>query len=199
MAMPMGKTTAITSSLSASAGHPAVFTTGYTSRIARQVDDRPENFYMTGSMGLALSVGLGIALACRRTTLVVDGDGSLLMNPAGLITAGALKDVPLVHLVLDDGAYDSTGGQRSSAGTVDSAAWARAAGYRAAHTVQQEHDLADVLLLEMAHTTSPVFIRCLVTPARTAVPPRVPGPLTEHARTFAAFVGQIPHARSSRR
>ncbi|WP_420341080.1 thiamine pyrophosphate-dependent enzyme [Streptomyces xinghaiensis] len=85
---------------------------------------------MTGSMGLALSIGTGLAWETRRTTLVVDGDGSLLMNPSGLVAVGAAPGLPLVHLVLDDGRYDSTGGQLTPGRTTALIAWARASGIR---------------------------------------------------------------------
>jgi thiamine pyrophosphate-dependent acetolactate synthase large subunit-like protein len=79
---------------------------------------------MTGSMGLVASVGTGLALATGLVTVVVDGDGSLLMNPVGLIIAGAAQ-VPLLHLVLDDGQYAWTGGQPVPAGHTDSMRWRR--------------------------------------------------------------------------
>lgn len=56
-----------------SAGAPVVFSTGYTSRRAAAVADRPNHFYMLGSMGLASAIGLGIAQARGGQTWVVDG------------------------------------------------------------------------------------------------------------------------------
>lgn len=190
--MPVVKTNAIAHALSAATGQPAVFTTGFTSRVARDLDDRPGNFYMTGSMGLALSVGVGIAMVSGRRTLVVDGDGSLLMNPTGLVSAGGYADLPLVHLVIDDGEYESTGGQKSQSGTVDLTNWARDAGFAVARTVDEEEDLVEALAQGMAARAS-VFVRCLAVPPQTAVPPRVEGPLAEHAHRFTEFFGGRPH------
>ena len=74
--------------------------------------DRPENFYTWGSMGLASSIGLGLALARpERRTIVLDGDGSLLMNLGSLATIGVYRPANLVLIVWDNGEYGTTGGQ----------------------------------------------------------------------------------------
>ncbi|MFI6225992.1 thiamine pyrophosphate-dependent enzyme [Micromonospora echinospora] len=186
--MTLGKSAAIHRTLEAAAGVPTVFTTGYASRIGLAAEDRPSNFYMTGSMGLALSVGIGLAMTTRRRTLVVDGDGSLLMNPSGLITAGASDSLPLLHLLLNDGVYDSTGGQASPGHRVDLAAWAQAAGYPFVVTVSTTEELTLALetALRLPQTLS--LIQCLVSPDATAPPPRVTEDLKGIAARFAASV-----------
>jgi hypothetical protein len=88
----------------ASLGHPAydLFAAG----------DRPANFYTWGSMGLASSVGLGLALARPDLRVfVVDGDGSLLMNLGSLATIGWTRPANLVLIVWDNQSYGTTGGQ----------------------------------------------------------------------------------------
>lgn len=88
----------------ASLGHPAydLFAAG----------DRAANFYTWGSMGLASSIGLGLALARPdRRVFVIDGDGSLLMNLGSLATIGWQQPANLVVVVLDNGLYATTGGQ----------------------------------------------------------------------------------------
>ena len=88
----------------ASLGHPA-----YDLFAA---DDRPRNFYTWGSMGLASSIGLGLALARRDLRVfVLDGDGSLLMNLGSLATIGLLHPANLVVVVMDNEEYATTGGQ----------------------------------------------------------------------------------------
>lgn len=88
------------------------------------------------SMGKAMSIGLGIALARpERQVWVLDGDGSLLMSLGALVTIGAAGPSNFVHFVFENGVYEVTGGQPiPGAGRVDFAAIARAAGYRAAYT-----------------------------------------------------------------
>src|SRR5262245_16096065 len=88
----------------ASLGHPAydLFAAG----------DRPRNFYTWGSMGLASSVGLGLALARADVqVIVIDGDGSLLMNLGSLATIGLLHPANYVLVVMDNEQFATTGGQ----------------------------------------------------------------------------------------
>ena len=106
-------------------------TTGYVSRELFGLCDRAETFYMQGSMGHALALGLGTALSRRdRQVLVIDGDGAVLMHTGTCLTAGALAPPNLVHLILDNGAYESTGSQCTTSSTMDWCALGVAAGYR---------------------------------------------------------------------
>src|SRR5437867_3340005 len=93
-----------TGAIIASLGHPTydLFAAG----------DRPRNFYTWGSMGLASSIGLGLALARPDLRVfVLDGDGSLLMNLGSLATIGLLRPSNLVVIVMDNEEYATTGGQ----------------------------------------------------------------------------------------
>lgn len=108
----------------------AICTTGYTCRDMQHLRDRPENFYMIGSMGVAASIGLGVALMKKESTVVVfDGDGSVLMGLGILPMIGSLKPRNLIHLVLDNEVFASTGNQPTYSGTVDLGAVASACGY----------------------------------------------------------------------
>lgn len=84
---------------------------GHPSQELFAVKDRPENFYMLGSMGLASSIGLGLALSTDRTVVVIDGDGATLMNLGSMATIGANKPKNYVLIIVDNGAYGSTGFQ----------------------------------------------------------------------------------------
>jgi thiamine pyrophosphate-dependent acetolactate synthase large subunit-like protein len=118
----------------ASLGHPAydLFAAG----------DRPENFYTWGSMGLASSIGLGLALARPELRVyVVDGDGSLLMNLGSLATIGWTRAPNLVVIVWDNQLYGTTGGQdTATAHGADLEAAARAMGAPATATVRTEDE-----------------------------------------------------------
>jgi len=97
-----------------------VATTGMISRELYQVRDRPENFYMAGSMGCALPLGLGLALAHPgRKVVVLDGDGAALMSLGSLALARHLQLKNLEHVILDNGTYASTGDQPTCAAAVD--------------------------------------------------------------------------------
>jgi len=91
---------------------------------------RPQNFYTWGAMGTVSSVGLGLALARPDLRVVVlDGDGSLLMNLGSLATIASLRPANLIHIVCDTGTYETTGGQASpTAGLTDLAAIGKGAG-----------------------------------------------------------------------
>ena len=91
---------------------------------------RPHNFYMMGSMGLAASIALGVALAQpARQVVALEGDGSLLMNLGCLATIAMAAPPNLTVVVWDNGAYQITGNQRSAtAGATDLVAVARGAG-----------------------------------------------------------------------
>ena len=107
-----------------------IATTGYTGRELYALCDRPNHLYMVGSMGCAPSLALGLALARPDLrVLVVDGDGALLMRMGNLCTLGTYGTPNLIHLLLDNGAHDSTGGQATVSPNVDFAAVAAACGY----------------------------------------------------------------------
>ena len=123
----------------ASLGHPAydLFAAG----------DRDANFYTWGSMGLASSIGLGLAIAQpQRRIVVLDGDGSLLMNLGSLATIGWTRAKNLVVIVLDNALYGTTGGQdTATAHGADLAAAAVAMGISAVATVTDLDALGKVL------------------------------------------------------
>lgn len=84
---------------------------GYTSRELYSLGDRKQNFYLFGSMGMPVPFGLGVALSTSETVFVFEGDGSILMNLGALSTVGTYLPDNLKIIILDNGSYDSTGGQ----------------------------------------------------------------------------------------
>ena len=104
---------------------------GFPSRELYEIEDRSENFYMIGSMGLASSIGLGLALAKPNSNVVViDGDGSLLMNMGSLVTVFANNPSNLTWIVIDNGAYGSTGNQDTYAQVIDLVDVAKGVGFK---------------------------------------------------------------------
>jgi len=103
---------------------------GYPSRELYAVQDRPENFYMLGSMGLASSIGLGLALTRpEQRVIVLDGDGSVLMNLGTLATVANHAPDNYLLIILDNCCYGSTGSQPSCTHLrTDLAKMAKAAG-----------------------------------------------------------------------
>jgi phosphonopyruvate decarboxylase len=105
-------------------------TTGFTGRALYALGDSPNQFYMVGSMGCASSLGLGLAKARPgRRVVVIDGDGAALMRLGALAVIGHERPDNLVHVLLDNGAHDSTGTQATVSSSCDLAAVARACGY----------------------------------------------------------------------
>lgn len=101
--------------------------------------DRDENFYMMGSMGLAIPIGLGLALAQpERSVVVMEGEGSILMNLGALATVGREAPPNLTIVVWDNAQWQLTGGQPvATESSCDIAAVARACGIQ---QVDSPHD-----------------------------------------------------------
>ena len=92
--------------------YPIISANGYISRDLFNVLDKKSNFYMIGSMGLASSIGLGVALKNPgKRIFVFDGDGNILMNLGSLVTIGSMKPKNLIHIIFDNNSHESTGGQ----------------------------------------------------------------------------------------
>jgi thiamine pyrophosphate-dependent acetolactate synthase large subunit-like protein len=150
-------------------------------------------------MGLAASVGIGVAQWTRRTTVVVDGDGSLLMNPVGLITAGALPDLPLVHIVLDDGCYASTGGQSVPSRRTDLCALATACGYERVSSTSDPDSFTGMVRAEIARCSSPVLLIARLTAPDAPVPRRIDVHLPAHARRFSLHLSSVSRVQAAPR
>src|SRR3974390_2394650 len=97
-----------------------------------ELNPRALNFFSVGAMGLASSHGLGFALGRPdKRVIVLDGDGSLLMNLGSLVTIAAAAPKNLVHFVCHNGTYEANGSHPLPNPNVDFNALARAAGYAA--------------------------------------------------------------------
>src|SRR5258708_7389227 len=122
-----------------------------------ELNPRLLNYFSVGAMGLASSHGLGLALGRPdRRVIVLDGDGSLLMNLGSLVTIGAAAPKNLIHFVCQNGTYEANGGHPLPNPAVDFAGLARAAGYPHCHEFSElssfEQQVAHVLGL-----AGPVF------------------------------------------
>jgi phosphonopyruvate decarboxylase len=109
-------------------------TTGKTGRELYEINDTCNNFYMVGSMGCVSSIALGLALAREdKDIIAIDGDGSLLMRMGSLGTAGYYNPANMLHILLDNNSYDSTGGQMSVSSHINFVDIAFACGYNAVY------------------------------------------------------------------
>jgi phosphonopyruvate decarboxylase len=149
---------------------PLVHANGYPSRESHAVADRPQNFYMIGSMGLASAIALGVALnRPSPATVVFDGDGNLLMNLGILPMVGARAPKRFLHCVFDNEVYGSTGNQMSAAAGVRLDVVAAAAGYRTVAAAVTEDDVARHVATALA-SDGPHFLLIKVTPEQADVP-----------------------------
>jgi phosphonopyruvate decarboxylase len=146
--------------------------TGFCGRELYAVEDRPNHFYMVGSMGCVVPLALGLALARPDVRVVaVDGDGAALMRLGAFATVGAYGPPNLQHLLLDNGVHDSTGGQATVSPLLSFAEIAAACGYASAlETDDVDHIGA---WLEAPSRAGPRFARLLI---RTATPSDLPRP-----------------------
>ena len=133
-------------------------TTGFTGRELYALEDRPNQIYMVGSMGCASTFGLGLAWAQpKKRVVVLDGDGAALMRMGGLATIGYERPSNFVHILLDNEAHDSTGGQSTVSHSVDLAAVARACGYTRSVRATSLEQLGEIIA-EQAGTKELTFV-----------------------------------------
>ena len=141
-----------------------VITTMSTARTWPNMSSRPDlDYRLSGCMGKASSVGLGIALARPDVrVLVLDGDGSLLMNLGSLVTVASQGPKNLVHVVFDGATYDTSGAQPTPGkDIIDWAGLAKSAGYKQAANIESEDELAKQWP-SLLSAEGPVFVRISV-------------------------------------
>lgn len=108
-------------------------TTGRIGRELYTLGHRPNQLYVVGSMGCASGMALGVHLGAkgRRRVVVLDGDGAALMKMGTLATIGTAQARNFLHVIIDNEAHESTGGQATVSGGIDFATIAAGCSYRA--------------------------------------------------------------------
>src|SRR6266571_3575833 len=150
--------------------------------------DQPDFFYMVGSMGLCSTLAAGFSHCTKNPVIAIEGDGNALMGMSGFPVAVNAAKGPFVHIVLDNGLYESTGGQRTLSPQVDFIQIALGAGYDQGYHPSDVETLAS--LLEAAlQCTERTFI-CVSTEVSAGIThPRVPYHPRQIAQRFCdAFV-----------
>ena len=116
----MNRKQAISTIVKEVGNNPIISANGFISRDLYETCDRNQNFYMIGSMGLASSIGLGVALKNPKIKVFVfDGDGNILMNLGSLVTIGSLKPKNFIHIIFDNKSHESTGGQPTNSKIIE--------------------------------------------------------------------------------
>ena len=120
-----------------------IATTGKTGRELFTLADRPNHVYVVGGMGTASSIGFGVAHTLpRQKVVVLDGDGAALMKMGSFATIGYHQPANFLHILLDNEAHDSTGGQHTSSCVTRFTEVAAACNYRQAYAVERAEDIA---------------------------------------------------------
>lgn len=172
-------------------GSVVLATTGFSGRELYALDDRPNQLYMVGSMGCVSGMALGLALARPDLRVVaVDGDGAALMRMGLFATLGTYGPSNLVHLLLDNGVHDSTGGQATVSAGVSFATIAAACGYPLA----LESDGIEVIdqLFEAGNLAGPRFAHLRTRPGASPNLPRPAVTPEQVGARLAAHIGTLP-------
>jgi sulfopyruvate decarboxylase subunit beta len=142
---------------------------GWPSRELYNLLPQPSNFYMLGSLGLASSIGLGIALNTSQEVLVIDGDGSLLSNMGTLATIAQTAPPNLTIIAIDNAVHGSTGNQATATQIcTDLSQTASGLGIKQVYKTAKSAELLEYL---NTRSQGPYFIHVLARPGNAQVPP----------------------------
>jgi len=148
----------------------AVANLGVPSKELFSVCDRPLNYYMLGSMGLASSIGFGISLFTDKKVIVLEGDGSILMNPNALITIGQYQPCNLMIIALDNACYGSTGSQRTyTQNRMDLEFLAKSCGFKNTAKVHESQEL-NKAVYDFEQQGELSFIHVVLNPGNSSCP-----------------------------
>lgn len=148
---------------------------GFPSRELYGIKDRKTNFYMSGSMGMATPIGLGLSLALEendddRKVIVIDGDGSLLMNFGELITVFVQNPSNLIIALIDNEAYGSTGSQETYTSKINLSNIASTIGFNEVYYVDARNSVKNIDMNDYVNKKGPIFIHIKVKPGNSDAP-----------------------------
>lgn len=148
---------------------------GFPSRELFGIKDRKNTFYMSGSMGMATPIALGLSLALEerndnRKVIVIDGDGSLLMNFGELVTVFAQNPKNLIIALIDNEAYGSTGSQETYTSKINLSNIARSIGFKEVYYIDAKNNVEDIDMPEYINKKEPVFLHIKVNPGNSDAP-----------------------------
>ena len=164
-----------------------IATTGKTGRELFTLQDRRQHLYQVGSMGCASSIGLGVALNTTRQVVVLDGDGAALMRMGAMATVGYYAPPNLVHVVLDNGVHDSTGGQFTVSSALDFPEIAAGCGYAATYACDDRAGLSAAMRASLT-SPGPHFVHIRITPGSAPTLGRPDVLPADVARRFRGFL-----------
>lgn len=172
-----------------------VSTTGKTSRELFELREKfshghAQDFLTVGSMGHASMIALGIALQQpRKTVYCIDGDGACLMHMGGMAIIGAQRPDNLIHIVINNGAHDSVGGQPTVGFGIELRTVAAACGYRHIHSAETPEEIAGVME-RIAADPGPAFFEIRVNKGARAELGRPTTTPVENKQHFMEYVSR---------
>lgn len=148
---------------------------GFPSRELFGIKDRNTTFYMSGSMGMATPIGLGLSLALEekkddRKVVVIDGDGSLLMNFGELVTVYVQNPSNLIIVLIDNEAYGSTGSQETYASRINLSNIARSIGFDEVYHIDARNSVEDIDMGDYVKKKGPIFVHIKVNAGNSNAP-----------------------------
>lgn len=161
---------------------------GYNARAVAALADRPRSFYMVGSMGLCPTLAAGYAHARDEPVVAIEGDGNALMGLSGFPVVARSATSRFAHVVLDNGMYETTGGQTTLASGVDFGLLALAAGYARVYRPQTLNSVETAVEAAL-EDAGPTFVYVRTRPGGDPLHPRVPYHPREIARRFREAAG----------
>jgi len=145
---------------------PIISANGFMSRDLFETNEKENNFYMIGSMGLASSIGLGVALKNPEKRIhVFDGDGNILMNLGSLVTVGSLKPKNFIHYIFDNKSHESTGGQPTNSSIIELEKIAQAAKFKT-FKISSKTQIKDTIT-KIKKRTGPILVIIEVEKSKT--------------------------------
>ena len=148
---------------------------GFPSRELYGIKDRKQSFYMSGSMGMATPIALGLSLALEerdinRKVIVIDGDGSLLMNFGELVTVFAQNPSNLIIALIDNEAYGSTGSQETYTSKVNLSNIAESIGFKEVYYIDAKDTTSGIDMRNYLDKNGPIFLHIKVNPGNSDAP-----------------------------
>lgn len=140
---------------------------GVPSKELHEIKESKNNFYMLGSMSMATPIGLGLSMALEknndnRKVIVLDGDGSVLMNLGELVTVYVQNPTNLIVVIIDNEAYGSTGSQKTYASEVNIANIARSVGIKEVYYIDAKDNTDHIDMKEYLNKKGPIVLHIKV-------------------------------------
>ena len=170
-----------------------VSTTGKASRELYEIREKSKevrDFMTVGSMGHTSSIALGVALGAKdKRVICLDGDGSLLMHLGSLPIIGSISPNNFIHILLNNSAHESVGGQPTVAKDVNFKELSKSCGYRNYYTAKDSEVLKSIWKkLELA--SGPTLLELQVSISTRADLGRPKSSPLENKKTFMEYINQ---------